>query len=471
MTLARKDGKGYLAAMERDAGLAGRLLGLGVIDGCIPPLWEMRPEDFPLCGEVLDLATGVIVHSAYVEVRLRERGFEGAVWKIPHPAWPAPDVTPERVAGSPAARRFGNLNASKRVPQLLDAFARLRESHPDAQLLLVGAAAPGVDLSGGSSTTASRAPSCTRTTSTSARLWALMAGVDVVVSLRSPTMGETSGTRDPRALARQAPARQRRRLVLRASRRRGAEGRAGRARGRPLADAMEASRIAAARDVMGAARARSSPRREHGLEHVAELYAAALEEAAGGEAVRDAVLARSASPQPTVGIEPGVGEAGVLGAHWTRSSLVTSPCAPRGRARARACGAVVGVARGASCSSRPRSASRSRGACPRRGSWSTSSSTPSSRRASPPARSFLVRDQPGRLVRLRLSAADRARRTGSSRSIPDAYAAAKAINSVAMSLAAVPAYLLARRVLRPGARARRRRRSPSRSRRSSTPAR
>lgn len=34
--------------------------------------------------------------------------------------------------------------------------------------------------------------------------------------------------------------------------------------------------------------------------------------------------------------------------------------------------------------------------------------------------------------------------------VPDAYAAAKAINALVMSLAAVPAYLLARRVLRPG---------------------
>src|SRR5204863_5342831 len=33
--------------------------------------------------------------------------------------------------------------------------------------------------------------------------------------------------------------------------------------------------------------------------------------------------------------------------------------------------------------------------------------------------------------------------------VPDAYAAAKAINAVVMSLAAVPAYFLARRLLRP----------------------
>ena len=102
MTLARKDGKGYLAAMERDAGLAGRLLGLGVIDGCIPPLWEVRPEDFPLCGEVLDLATGVIVHSRYVEERVRERRLQRAGL-----AGPAPRVACAgrlRRSASPARR-------------------------------------------------------------------------------------------------------------------------------------------------------------------------------------------------------------------------------------------------------------------------------------------------------------------------------------------------------------------------------
>src|SRR5262249_19266402 len=146
MTLARKDGSGYLAAMERDGGIAARLLGLGVIDGCIPPLWEVRPEDFPLCGEVLDLATAVIVHSHYVELRVRERGYDRALRLVPHPAWPKHDAEPIRNGGEPTIGAFGNVNASKRVPQLLDAFARFRETHPGARLLLVGASAPGIDL-------------------------------------------------------------------------------------------------------------------------------------------------------------------------------------------------------------------------------------------------------------------------------------------------------------------------------------
>src|SRR5258708_3897724 len=72
-----RGGRGFLAGGEGDAGLAGGLLGRGVMVGCMPPLWEVRPEDFPLCGEVLDLATGLIVHSRYVEGRVRERGYEG----------------------------------------------------------------------------------------------------------------------------------------------------------------------------------------------------------------------------------------------------------------------------------------------------------------------------------------------------------------------------------------------------------
>ena len=39
LTLGRKDGEGYLGAMQREAGVAGRLLAHGVLDGIVPPLW------------------------------------------------------------------------------------------------------------------------------------------------------------------------------------------------------------------------------------------------------------------------------------------------------------------------------------------------------------------------------------------------------------------------------------------------
>ena len=58
ITIGRGDGRGYLDAMERELGVAGRLLGLGVLDNLLPLLWETQPERFPLTGTVLDLADG-----------------------------------------------------------------------------------------------------------------------------------------------------------------------------------------------------------------------------------------------------------------------------------------------------------------------------------------------------------------------------------------------------------------------------
>jgi hypothetical protein len=51
------------------------------------------------------------------------------------------------------------------------------------------------------------------------------------------------------------------------------------------------------------ANARAYVEREHGLDHVADAYAAALEVAAGGDAVDDAVLWRIAEAAAEVGID------------------------------------------------------------------------------------------------------------------------------------------------------------------------
>jgi glycosyltransferase involved in cell wall biosynthesis len=305
LTLARGDARGYLDAMERGHGLAGRLLAYGVIDNRLPPLWETRPEAFPLAGDVLADATGLIVHSAFVEERARAAGFEGPVWRIPHPAWPQPGVSAAAVDGDPVIGCFGHLNESKRIPQLLAAFARLRAFRPRARLLLVGALADrlaGLDVPEG----------VVREDYVSEeRLWSLMAACDVVVSLRSPTMGETSGTAI-RALTLGRP------LVVsdvgwfrelpdEAALRVPVDEREVEA----LAAALE--RLAAdepARARMGAA-ARELAERDHSLPHVADLYASALEEAAGGGAVRDAVLRGVAEAAADVGIgadDPGAAE-------------------------------------------------------------------------------------------------------------------------------------------------------------------
>ena len=313
LTIGRRDGHGYLDAMEREGGVVGRLLGHGVLDKRIPPLWESRPEDYHLAGEVLDLATGLIVHSHYVEDRARAAGYEGPVWRIPHPAWEHAPVAPAQLEGAPLIGSFGNVNASKRIPQLLEAFARLRRDRPDARLLLVGAVSPGFDLDRRLQRLGLSGEGIVREAYVEEeRLWALMAACDVCVNLRSPTMGETSGSvirqlslgkpvvvsdvgwfaELPDDVALKVPV--------------------GDGETETLYAALELlARDEGARAAMSAA-GLELVRREHDLARAADLYAAALEQAAGGDAVATAVLGDVATAAAEVGIEAGSPEASEL---------------------------------------------------------------------------------------------------------------------------------------------------------------
>jgi glycosyltransferase involved in cell wall biosynthesis len=315
MTIAHGDSAGYLAAMEREGGLVTRLLAHAAIDHRISPIWDTRAHEFTLAREVLDHATGAIVHSRYVETGIRRLGFDRPVWRIPHPAWPVPATEPATVEGSPVFGCFGHLNETKRLPQLLAAFSRVRAERPDACLLLVGpspARLRDLELPDG----VQREEYVPED-----RLWSLMAAADVHVALRSPTMGETSGS----AI---------RSLSV----------------GRPLVvsdvgwfselpdevavkvapdeheeDALAAALQALASDTerrraMGEA-AQALARGPHALPRVAESYAAAIEEAAGGEAVRDAVLREVAQAAAEVGIAPDSAEAGELGGRLREAGL------------------------------------------------------------------------------------------------------------------------------------------------------
>ena len=292
LTLARKDVAGYLNAMEREAGLSGRLLALGVVDGCVPPLWSTRPEDFALAGDVLDLARehGLIVHSEHVRERALATGFDGPIWRIPMPVWPAPPTAPAAVDGDPVIGSFGFLNANKRIPQLLEAFAALRVRHPRARLLLFGPEAPGLELERRVASLDLEDAVERHGYVDEAQFWSLLAACDVAVSLRWPTMGETSaGAIRVLSLAkplivsnvdafRELPDD----VVLKV------------APDEREVETLTAALLALAEDparceaFSEAARAYAS--REHELGHVADLYVAALEEAAGGPAVREALL-------------------------------------------------------------------------------------------------------------------------------------------------------------------------------------
>jgi glycosyltransferase involved in cell wall biosynthesis len=299
ITIGRGDARGYLDEMERELGVAGRLLGLGVLDNLLPLLWETQPERFPLSGRILDSAHGLIVHSQFVARRARAAGYDGRLWRIPHPVWPARDVVPASdVSGDPLIGCFGYLNINKRIPQLLEAFASLRRRHSGARLLLAGGTGERFDVG-------RRLERLGLTEGVEQldyvpeeRMWSLMAACDVLVNLRYPTMGETSGS------------------VIRAL-----------SLGKALVvsdvgwfselpddvvlkvpvDELEVPMLEAAigfavdhQARLGAA-ARAYVEREHALPRVADAYVAALEIAAGGDAVDEAVLRAIAEAAAFVG--------------------------------------------------------------------------------------------------------------------------------------------------------------------------
>jgi glycosyltransferase involved in cell wall biosynthesis len=316
ITIGRGDGRAYLDAMERELGVAGRLLGLGVLDNLLPLLWETQPARFPLAGTILDLARGLIVHSRYVESRARAAGYGGALWRIPHPAWAPTAVTPaDDVPGDPLIGCFGNLNMNKRIPQLLEAFASLRARRPGARLLLAGAAAERFDLSRRLERLGLGEGVLHEDYLPEERMWSLMAACDVLVNLRYPTMGETSGA-VIRGLSLAKP-------MLVSDVGWFAELPDDVALKIPV-DEFEVPTIAAALELatthareLGDA-ARDYVRREHDLGRSADAYAAALELAAGGEAVAEAVLLRIAEAAAEVGID----DVGELAARARETGLV-----------------------------------------------------------------------------------------------------------------------------------------------------
>ena len=299
ITIGRGDPRGYLDAMERELGVPGRLLGLGVLDNLLPLLWETQPERFPLSGVVLDRAQGLIVHSQFVAGQARAAGYAGRLWHIPHPAWPTLGVEPAGgVDGDPLIGCFGFLNMNKRVPQLLQAFASLRRRRPGARLLLAGASGERFDLDRrlerlGLTEGVERLDYVPEE-----QMWSLMARCDVLVNLRYPTMGESSGSAMralslgkalvvsdvgwfaelPDDAALKVPVDELEVPMLEAA----------------IAFAAEHA------DELGAA-ARAYVEGEHALPRVADAYVAALEVAAGGDAVDDAVLRRIAEAAADVG--------------------------------------------------------------------------------------------------------------------------------------------------------------------------
>lgn len=157
-------------------------------------------EGVPMLRRVLGSARGLIVHSRYVGEIARECGYDGPLAVIPHGAWlPEIDGAPWREklgigAETPLIGTFGHLKPYKRLREMLRAFRRLARRNPFAKLILVGEEHPDLPLDPLLDALDLRAQARVIGRADIGDFVGYMAACDVVVNLRYPTVGESSGS-------------------------------------------------------------------------------------------------------------------------------------------------------------------------------------------------------------------------------------------------------------------------------------
>ncbi len=196
LTIRRNDWDAYLREAEYDGGPAAldrarRARAL-----------EVGPdyEGLPMLRRLLESSRALVVHSRAVETRVRAAGFGGPVARIPHGAWIA---NADRMAyrrrlgldeSTPLVGIFGFLKPYKRIAESLRAFRRLLRVEPRAKMLLAGEIHPDLPLASLVDrlglAAAVRAPGFIPPEDFTGYL----AACDVVLNLRFPTVGESSGT-------------------------------------------------------------------------------------------------------------------------------------------------------------------------------------------------------------------------------------------------------------------------------------
>jgi glycosyltransferase involved in cell wall biosynthesis len=195
MTLARGDVDGYIAALEASHGEAGAAWARGRAAGLHS---EMGNFLMPASVAVANRSRAVIVHNRYAADRLRSFGVTTPIHVVPHPFEPQPAARGKRdevrsrhgfTADDRVVGLFGFLTSAKRSEVVLAAFAQARARESRLRLLVVGEAAPNVDID------ALRGDGITFTGYVEdAEFAAYFAAVDRLVNLRYPSAGETSGT-------------------------------------------------------------------------------------------------------------------------------------------------------------------------------------------------------------------------------------------------------------------------------------
>ncbi len=195
-TIRRGDWDAYLKEVE----VSGGLEALEYAKRHVRTLERGPQYEIPLLRTILDGSRAVIVHSGAVAQVVREHGFEGPIAKIPHGAW---IVDADRMAyrarlglteRTPLIGIFGFLKPYKRIAESLRAFRRLIQVNPEARLILVGEAHAELPLASMLSSMNLSAHARHIEFVPIEDFNGYIAACDIVLNLRYPTVGESSGT-------------------------------------------------------------------------------------------------------------------------------------------------------------------------------------------------------------------------------------------------------------------------------------
>ena len=196
LTIRRGDWDGYLKEVEIDGGAEA----LEYAKRYVRTLERGPDYDLPMLRSLLLRSRAAIVHSDAVGTVLRAHGFTGPIGKIPHGAWieQTDRMTYRAKLGlderSPLIGIFGFLKPYKRIAESLRAFRRLIRLIPDARMILVGEAHAELPLR-------SMLPALGLSAHVRHIDFApiqdfngYLGASDIVLNLRFPTVGESSGT-------------------------------------------------------------------------------------------------------------------------------------------------------------------------------------------------------------------------------------------------------------------------------------
>ncbi|MBK7931065.1 MAG: methyltransferase domain-containing protein [Bryobacterales bacterium] len=196
LTIRRKDWDGYVEACTYDGGEPARAFAERVRALAVGPDYA----GVSMLRRVLERSRGLIVHSRYVGEQCRAAGYQGPLAVIPHgAAMPAIERMNWRARlglgeAEPLVGIFGYMKPYKRVSQSLRAFARLRRLVPEARLLMVGEEHPDFPLDPQIRALGQQSAVRRFGYASIEEFEGYLSACDVVLNLRFPTVGETSGT-------------------------------------------------------------------------------------------------------------------------------------------------------------------------------------------------------------------------------------------------------------------------------------